>query len=522
MSQNFDDIIGAESVPTCPGATSPLCGEPGWASALVRKLLIHALTGSILKDYRHTKIIATLGPATQSKEMLLRLIRAGVDILRLNMAHASHQWVKDAMWFVREVSEEVGRHVAVMMDVKGPEIRTGALEMPIELEAGSEVEFHIESVEGTAGVVSVSVNYDGLPAEVSIGDTVLVDSGLIQLKVKEKDEVRIRFEVLTPGELGSRRHINLPGIQVKLPALTKKDEDDLKAGVEAGIDFVALSFVREAGDVKILRHYLERLGSRARIIAKIEDQAGVRNMEKIVREADGIMVARGDLGIEIDYHRLPLVQSKLIKVCHAEGKPVIVATHMLESMIHSPMPTRAEVSDVSHAVREQADAVMLSGETTTGAYPLESVEVFKNIIGSIEPSVGRELNHRIVLKEPKAMMLRSAAVLAQELGESGIVVFTRSGFLPYVLGALRPHGIPIFAFTDDEAIFRQLLLPWGVEPFLIEFSENHEETIQLAMEYLKRKEWVEIGTWLVVITNALANDTIIDTLQLRQLEDRPN
>ncbi len=473
----------------------------------------------VLKDYRHTKIIATLGPATQSKEMLSKLILSGVDILRLNMAHASHQWVADSMWLIRETSMEVGRHVAVMMDVKGPEIRTGQVETPYTLAVDDEIEFHIESAEPTGDVPAVTVNYEGLPGEVSVGDTVLVDSGLIQLNVLSKDRERIRFRVLTPGELGSRRHINLPGIQVKLPALTKKDEDDLKAGVEAGIDFVALSFVRESGDIKILRHFLDGQGSKARIIAKIEDQAGVRNMHEIVKEADGIMVARGDLGVEIDYHKLPLVQSELIRVCQAEGKPVIIATHMLESMIQSPIPTRAEVSDVSHAVREQADAVMLSGETTTGAYPLESVDVFKNIIGSIGPSVDRALNDSIVLKEPKAKMLRSAAVLAQDLGESGIVVFTKSGFLAYVLGALRPHGVPIFAFTDDESIFRQLTLPWGVEPFLIKFSEKPEETIQDAFACLKEGGWVEKGNWLVVITNALANEKVIDTLQLRQLDE---
>ncbi|MDF1658099.1 MAG: pyruvate kinase [Verrucomicrobiales bacterium] len=470
--------------------------------------------------YRHTKIIATLGPATESKEMLSKLIRGGVDILRLNMAHASHQWVADAMWFIREVSTEVDRQVAVMMDVKGPEIRTGAVEEPINLAAGDLIEFHIDGVEPSGDIPAVSVNYRGLPAEIEIGSTVLVDSGLIQLKALEKTDERIRLEVLTPGEMGSRRHINLPGIQVDLPALTEKDEDDLRAGVEAGIDFVALSFVREADDVKVLRSFLDGLGSKARIIAKIEDQAGVRNMESIIREADGIMVARGDLGIEIDYHQLPLVQSQLIRACQAEGKPVIVATHMLESMITSPMPTRAEVSDVSHAIREQADAVMLSGETTTGAYPLESVQVFRNIIETIEPSVERTLNDRIQLKEPKAKMLRSAAVLAADLEDSGIIVFSRSGFLPYVLGALRPHGIPIYAFTDIESIFRQLLLPWGVEPFLMEFSDDPEKTIQDAMGYLKRKGWIKSGNWLVVITNALAEQgQIVDSLQLRQVEN---
>jgi len=470
------------------------------------------------RQYRHTKIIATLGPATESKEMLGRLISSGVDILRLNMAHASHQWVEDAMWFIREVSNEVGRHVGVMMDVKGPEIRTGLVEEAIPLKEGDEIEFFIEGCQGSGDVPAVSVNYAGLPGEVSEGDVVLVDSGLIQMKVLSKSEERIRFQVLTPGELGSRRHINLPGIQVDLPALTEKDKNDLRAGVKAGIDFVALSFVRQADDVKTLKAFLEELGSKARIIAKIEDQAGVRNMKEIIRAADGVMVARGDLGIEIDYPKLPLVQTELIEACQADGKPVIVATHMLESMISSPIPTRAEVSDVSHAIREQADAIMLSGETTTGAYPLESVEVFQKIIDSIEPSVNRELNKRIVLKEPKAKMLRSAATLSQDLGNSGIIVFTRSGFLAYVLGALRPHGIPIYAFTDIESIFRQLLLPWGVEPFLMEFSENPEETIRNAIETLKGKGWVEDGSWLVVITNALADEKIIDTLQLRQVE----
>ncbi len=468
--------------------------------------------------FRHTKIIATLGPATESKEMLAKLIRAGVDIIRLNMAHASHQWVQDAMWFLRETSAEVGRHVGVMMDVKGPEIRTGRLEEPIALKSGDRFEFHIEAAEPTGDMPSVSVNYPGLPGDIEVGATVLVDSGLIHMRVFEKDAVRVRCEVLTPGTIGSKRHINLPGVFVNLPCLTTKDQEDLEAGVKAGIDFVALSFVRQAEDVHTLRQFLDQLGSPAKIIAKIEDQAGVRNMVEIIRAADGIMVARGDLGIEIDYHRLPIVQSEIVEACQAEGKPVIIATHLLETMISSPMPTRAEISDVSNAVREKADAVMLSGETTVGAYPLECVQVMKNIIESIEPSVSGTLNRSIVLKKPKFKMLRSAAALAQELGDSAIIVFTRSGSLAYVLGALRPRGVPIYAFTDIEPIFRQLLLPWGVEPFLMEFSENPEDTIRNAMDTLKAKNWTRPGNWLVVITNALAQDKIIDTLQLRQVE----
>ena len=345
----------------------------------------------------------------------------------------------------------------------------------------------------------------------------MVDSGLLRLKVLSKDAGSIRCEVLTPGTLGSRRHINLPGVQVNLPALTEKDAADLEAGVTAGIDFVALSFVRQAKDVVTLRKLLDEFGSSAKIISKIEEQAGVRNMDEIIRESDAIMVARGDLGIEIEYHQLPLVQTELVRACQAEGKPVIIATHLLESMISSPMPTRAEISDISNAVREQADAVMLSGETTTGAYPLESVHVFKNIIRSVEPTVNGQLNSEIVLRTPKAKMLRSAASLAEELSNSGIIVFTRSGFLAYVLGALRPMGVPIYAFTDVEPVFRQLLLPWGVEPFLMEFSDDPEQTILDALDYLKRKQWCQPDSWVVVITNVLANDQVIDTMQLRQV-----
>ena len=263
------------------------------------------------------------------------------------------------------------------------------------------------------------MNYPGLPHDVNVGATMLVDSGLIRMEVVDKDATHVRCRVLTPGTLGSRRHINLPGVDVNLPSLTEKDERDIRAGVAAGIDFFALSFVRRADDVMVLRALLDHLGSKARIIAKIEDQGGLRNLEGIIKAADAIMVARGDLGIEIDYHTLPLVQTRIVDLCLTEGKPVIIATHLLESMISAPMPTRAEISDISTAVRERADAVMLSGETTTGMYPLECVEVMKNIVKTIEPTEKRGINEVIELKEPKAKMLRSAAVLAQELGQFG-------------------------------------------------------------------------------------------------------
>jgi pyruvate kinase len=467
--------------------------------------------------YRHTKIIATVGPATETPEKLKELILAGVDVIRLNMAHGSGEWVTNLVKQIRIVSAEVQRHVAVMMDVKGPEIRTGPIDEPFELKLGEIFEFWMKPpTEAGRGVM---VNYPGLSADVNVGVTVLVDSGLIRMEVIEKDDQRVRCRVLTPGKLGSRRHINLPGVDVNLPSLTEKDERDIRVGVAAGIDFVALSFVRKSDDIMVLKTLLTHLGSKARIIAKIEDQSGLRNLEAIVRAADAVMVARGDLGIEVDYHTLPLVQTRIVNFCLTVGRPVIIATHLLESMISAPMPTRAEISDISTAVRERADAVMLSGETTTGLYPLECVEVMKNIVRSIEPTELRGINEVIRLEEPKAKMLRSAAVLAQELGNSGIIVFTRSGFLAYTLAALRAVGVPIYAFTDDEALFRQMLLPWGVEPFLMPFvDDDPEQTILNAIDYLSRRKWVTKGMWLVVITNALAHEKVIDTLQLRQVE----
>jgi pyruvate kinase len=466
--------------------------------------------------YRHTKIIATVGPATDSEERLGQLILAGVDVLRLNMAHGTGEWAQNLIRRVRKVSNDLDRHVAIMMDVKGPEIRTGVVPEPVELRVGDVFEFYTDKP--SEDVRGVSVNYPGLPGDVSVGATILVDSGLIRLAVLEVAPTRVRCRVLTPGKLTSRRHVNLPGMNVNLPALTQKDEIDVRAGVEAGLDFVALSFVRRAEDIDLLRRFLMGLGSKARIIAKIEDQSGVRNLHSIIKATDAVMVARGDLGIEIDYHTLPLVQTQIVDLCLMEGKPVIIATHLLESMISAPMPTRAEISDISTAVRERADAVMLSGETTTGLYPLECVEVMKNIVGSIEPTEKRNINDTIELVQPKSKMLRAAATLARELGDSGIVVFTRSGFLAYTLAALRAVGVPIYAFTDDEETFRQLLLPWGVEPFLMPFSDDPEETVSNALGYLKRQDWCGDGTWLVVITNVLAQGRIIDSLQLRQVE----
>ncbi|WP_246026395.1 pyruvate kinase [Oleiharenicola lentus] len=468
--------------------------------------------------FRLTKIVFTLGPASADERMLERLILAGVDVCRLNMAHADHAWTRAMIRRVREVCQRTGRHIALLMDVKGPEIRTGDLPEPVELTAGQLIDFLPQPGESEHRILAVSVNYPSFGEDVQTGSTVLVDSGLIRLEVVSATSARVRCRVVVPARLGNRRHINLPGVKVRLPALTAKDRADVTVGIEEGVDFFALSFVREADDIDILRRYLSEKGSSARVIAKIEDQSAIANLDEIVTASDAVMVARGDLGIEVPMEDLPLIQRRTVEACIRLRKPVIVATHLLESMIQSPVPTRAEVSDIASAVWSTADAIMLSGETTTGRYPLECVQFMKRVAGRIEGTTSKGYNADLPLKTHKDRLLRSAIVLAQEIGESGIVVFTRSGLLPQTLSALRASRCPIYAFTDNPVAFRHLLLVWGVEPFLMDFGAEPEKTIRDAFAYLLRRGWVQTGDWMVVVTNVLAGEQTIDTIQLRPVE----
>ncbi len=468
--------------------------------------------------FRLTKVIFTLGPATEDEAMLERLILAGVDVCRLNMAHADEAWTRTMIRRIREVCRRTQRHIALLMDVKGPEIRTGDLDEPVELVAGQLIDLLPKPVKPEKGVFSVSVNYPMMGSDVSVGTTVLVDSGLIRLEVLATSESRVRCRVVVPAKLCSRRHINLPGVRVRLPALTAKDRADIAVGVDEKVDYFALSFVREADDVDILRRLLSDMKSSARIISKIEDQSGLANLDEIIVASDAVMVARGDLGIEVPMEELPLIQRRAIDACIQHRRPVIVATHLLESMILSPVPTRAEVSDIASAVWSTSDAIMLSGETTTGKYPLECVQFMKRVAGRIEGSVKKGYNEALPLKTHKDRLLRSAVVLAQELGENGIVVFTRNGQLPQALSALRALRCPIYAFTDDPQVFRHMLLIWGIEPFLMDYKPSPEETICDAFSYLLRRGWVAMGDWMVVVTNVLAGEKVIDSVQMRPIE----
>jgi pyruvate kinase len=469
-------------------------------------------------SFRRTKIISTLGPATESEEMLEQLIRAGTDIIRLNMAHAKHEWTRQIIRRIRTVSLRADREVAIMMDIKGPEIRTGDLAAPIELKVGEIFDFTVRpGIAGESGeeVRSVDVNYQGLVNDIHVGDEVLVDNGLLRLEVLEKSAARIRCRVLIPGELKSRRHINLPGVKVNLPSFTEKDRGDSTVGLEEGIDFLALSFVREAKDIELLREFLSERRSKVRIIAKIEDQSAITNLNEIVDACDALMIARGDLGIECPFEELPVIQRRAVHACLTRGRPVIVATHMLESMISQPVPTRAEITDVANAVYELADCVMLSGETTVGKYPIECVRMLDAIARRIEREAEDESATPFVSTGERMKVLHSAVVLARQIPNAKLVTFTRHGFMAQGLAALRPAHAPIFTFTPSVAVLRQLRLLRAVEPFQMTLAADPNETIESALALLLRLGHIVPGDKIVVATDIVAQDRLVDSVQLR-------
>jgi pyruvate kinase len=470
---------------------------------------------------RQTKVIATIGPASESEEMLEQLINEGVDICRLNMAHAEHEWIETVTKRIRKIGKLLNREPAIMMDVKGPEIRTGYLAKEIEIKKNDRLDLVFIAQPDppfAEGIWQIEVNYDKLADHIKAGDTVLLDNGLIPLSVIDSSPSKIQCKVLQDATLKSRRHVNLPGIETGLPSLTEKDRRDSIIGIKCQHDYFALSFTRDADSIDLFRHFLRENGSDAQIIAKIEDQKGVRNIEEIIKAADAIMVARGDLGIECAFEDLPIIQKKAVGSCLANGRPIIVATHMLESMIDSPVPTRAEVSDVANAVNEGADCIMLSGETTTGKYPIECMKMLNRIASRMEAEIQPGLTEELKLFRPKAKMLRSAALLSMRIENSAVLVFTRSGDLAAKLGALRPNGAPLFAFTDVPGLHRRLRLIWGIEPFLLDFSSDPEVTILDAIKRLREDGWVEAGDQLVTVTNVFAHDKVVESIQLREVD----
>lgn len=466
---------------------------------------------------RKTKIICTLGPATSDKAMIRQLALAGMNIARLNMSHGDHEFHRKIIRNIKSLNKELGKFpIAILMDTQGPEIRTGDVDNELDLKVGETFTFHV--IPGRESeATSVFVNYTDILKDLKIGDRVTVDNGLINLAVQEIKEGELICKVLDGGKLGSRKHINLPGIRVNLPSITPKDRKDILFGLEEEIDFVALSFVRSPDDVVELRKIIEEKGAHAQIVSKIEDQEGLRNLDEIIAVSDGVMVARGDLGVEAPLEDLPIIQRKIIKKCAMEGKRVIVATHLLESMIHNPSPTRAEVTDVANAVYEEADAIMLSGETAMGSYPVRCVEMLDKIARRIETSGGMDYVKMKIPKDKKEEMARSASILADSLNCPAIIVITRRGVMANYVSSFHPRTAIVHAFTNMTSVRRKLWLNRGVIPYRVDFSNDPEKTIRLAIETLKKEGMVDVGDKVVILSDVIAGEDRVDTIQIRDV-----
>ena len=456
---------------------------------------------------RRTKIVCTIGPASDDKETLTELIDAGMNVARLNFSHGDHEEQKGKLERIREITNdnEGDRKAAILLDTKGPEIRTGKLETDekVYLEQGQEFIITTEDIAGNNEKVSIS--YKGICEDLETGDTILIDDGLIGLEVKEVQDPEIICEVINGGKLGSTKGVNLPGVPVRLPAITDKDVNDIKFGIENEVDFIAASFIRKADDVLAIREILEEHDADINIIAKIENQEGVENVDEILEVADGLMVARGDLGVEIPPEKVPAAQKMMIKKCNKAGKPVITATQMLDSMIENPRPTRAEASDVANAIYDGTDATMLSGETAMGDYPVASVDTMNRIARETEKALQYEqLIDRPDLTPAKTItnsICHDTCKTAYELDASAIITSTRSGYTARMVSKYRPYA-PIIAVTPNKKVFNKLILSWGVKPVLADITQNTDEMIDKSVEATKEAGYIENGDLAVITAGA--------------------
>jgi pyruvate kinase len=468
------------------------------------------------RDFRHTKIICTIGPATDSPDMIEQLAKAGMNIARINMSHGSQESHLKVIKAIKGLNKRLNHPIAILMDLQGPEIRTGDIADNIHLNVGDIFTFTVIP-DINVEEKSVFVNYKDIIKDLKKGDKITVDNGLINLQVLEKNEEQgtLKCKVLEGGKLGSRKHINLPGVRVNLPSITEKDKKDILFAVENDIDFVALSFVRRAEDIRQAREIIEKLDGHTQIIAKIENQEGIDHFEEILEEADGIMVARGDLGVEIAIEELPVVQREIVRKCIQKGKPVIVATHMLESMIQNPMPTRAEVTDVANAIYEEVDAIMLSGETAVGKYPVKAVSMLDKIARRMEKENNIRFHLEREAKSIRENLAKSACQLADNIGAPAIVVITRRGAFAKQVASFRPRKAIIYAFTNMSSTRRKLWLVRSVVPFLMEFSMDPEKTIRRAFQKLKERNRVLPGDPIVVLSDIEAGGEKVTSVQVR-------
>lgn len=451
---------------------------------------------------RKTKIVATMGPASNSPKVIDELLLAGVNVCRLNFSHGTHEEHKSVICDIRAAAMRLDLPVAILLDLRGPKIRTGYLEKgSVELKRGEMINITTEDIKGDERLISTT--YKELPRDVKPGDRILIDDGLIEVRVRGVNGNQVECEVIYGGILKEHKGMNLPGVNVSAPSLSQKDMEDMDFGIAQGVDYVALSFVRRASDVVALKDYLKGKGADIPIIAKIEKPEALESLESILEESDGIMVARGDLGVELSAEEVPIAQKKMISMANTAGKIVITATQMLESMITNQRPTRAEASDVANAVFDGTDALMLSGETAVGKYPVKAVEMMAKIAVQAEEA---DLTHRQLMRRKKAVAGSFSQAVAfasyaasEELHSKAIVVFSQSGSTAKLVSKLRPPT-PIVAFTPLEETKRRLSLVWGVQPFCIEFGGHTDEMVCRGESALLNYGLAELGDTIVVVS----------------------
>lgn len=452
---------------------------------------------------KRTKIVCTIGPASESEERLKQLMELGMNVCRLNFSHGDHDEHLERINNIKKVRKQLGVHTAIMLDTKGPEIRLGKFKdgMTVRIEQGQDFTFTTRQDQlGDQNIVSIS--YEDLPKDVEVGSRILVDDGLVEFVVNNIEGTEIHTKAINYGEIKDRKGLNAPGIKISLPALTDKDISDIKFGVENGIDFIAASFIRKPEDVLAIREVLEECGGEhVHIISKIESEEGVDNLDSIIEVSDGIMVARGDLGVEVSNERVPLVQKEIIRKCNLLGKPVITATQMLDSMIRNPRPTRAEVNDVANAILDGSDAIMLSGETAAGKYPDLAVETMRRIALHIETSIdykkGVEVRKSWIEHDPTNAISNSVSRISEQLNAAAIVAATTSGTTARAISKFRPET-NIVATTHVDNVARKLSLVWGVTPILTKKIEATDELIDNSISEALKNKFISEGDLIVL------------------------
>lgn len=453
---------------------------------------------------RRTKIVCTLGPSSSTEEKIEQLVRNGMDVARINFSHGTHKDHSKIIKIIREVAGRYNLSLPILADLQGPKIRVGNMKEGSQtITTGEYVTLTSEDIEGTAR--QVPIDYENLAKDASEGNRILMDDGLLELKVVKKNADSVVAQVVVGGELKSRKGVNLPDVNISMPSLTEKDIRDLEHAVEEDVDYIAMSFVRSANDVQEVVSRVRAAGSQAGIIAKIEKPEAVKVIDEIIEEANGIMVARGDLGIEIASERVPLVQKNIIDRCRKAGKPVITATQMLDSMINNPRATRAESSDVANAVLDGTDAVMLSGETAAGEYPIESIQAMDKICRSVEQNASHIYNslgyRKPEWKEKQVIesLAYSCVMLGENVEAKVISTITHSGSTARRIAKFRPR-VPIVAFTEEDKVRRQLGLVWGVSPVKIDEIFDTDKSVKLMEKYLKKHGMVDIGDRVIIAT----------------------